>query len=963
MKNFLQIKLLFLFFLLSVENFIFAQTTAQDVLADLNNRIGQCIDVDGKNGSQCVDLIQYVTQTYYGKRSTGNANNMSNFPVGTQKINYYNGFIPQAGDIFIFLGTWGCVDGTCYGHTGVIESVSADGKTLYTLETNGGGGAASCLEGGAVLKKYSRNISNLAYVQRLPYSTISGTTINIMGNISAVTHPTSQGNNTLVQGQEKNISFTLKNITNYTITRNFKFFLSSNGTTGNEVWNQSITFAPGQSYTYSRNTDASLGSLVNSTPGTYQLYLKGGTMSLNDITMSTTNVACQTASCNPQTITIVGSQSCNPPTTTLSSPSSGTNYNVGQNINLQWSGNGNGCNIQDYQIELTAPNGSATSPTQTTNNFSFTAPSNGLGTWYWRVRTRNANGVWGAYTSSRSFTISQSTTNYTISVSANPSVGGGVTGGGSFSNGSGCSLVATPNTGYTFTNWTENGTVVSTNSTYTFTVSSNRSLVANFTQQGTWYTCPNYNFSPSINSNWNTSSSSLQTSSNKIYRFLAVPGRTYTFKTGCGDGATATFNTVLNLLDNNCNTIASDDNSCESQRSTIQWTCNYTSTNWVYLMVRGFSTSNSGDYTLAYREITPTSTYNVSTSSLPIAGGNTSGSGNYNQGQSCTVTATSNSGYAFSHWSENGTSVSSNASYTFNVTANRSLVANFTQNPTGSGCTGGTQYPGNTLIPSSTWKTQSGMYTGDYSLYRVYPGVTYEWSMCSADGAVANFDSQLTLIRYSDNQIIKFNNDYCGDDAKIIWTSDFYGDVKVLLNTYNCQSGNDWGTIAYRISNPSDYSSVVVSSSPYYMGNVAGEGSFVNGQTVTVTATPNNGYQFASWKENGNVVSTSSTYQFTVNGNRNLVANFTTALGTNETDKEKSEISPNPFNDFLQVSSNTADIIRIQLFDSSGKLVLTKDLSKKVKEIKLNTSKVIKGIYILKINKENKIESIKVIKK
>ena len=444
---------------------------------------------------------------------------------------------------------------------------------------------------------------------------------------------------------------------------------------------------------------------------------------------------------------------------------------------------------------------------------------------------------------------------------------------------------------------------------------------------------------------------------------MAVPGRTYTFKTGCGDGATATFNTVLNLLDNNCNTIASDDNSCESQRSSIQWTCNYTSTNWVYLMVRGFSTSNSGDYTLAYREITPTSTYNVSTSSLPIAGGNTSGSGNYNQGQSCTLTATSNSGYTFSHWSENGTSVSSNASYTFNVAANRTLVANFTQNPTGSGCTGGTQYPGNTLIPSSTWKTQSGMYTGDYSLYRVYPGVTYEWSMCSADGAAANFDSQLTLIRYSDNQIIKFNNDYCGDDAKIIWTSDFYGDVKVLLNTYNCQSGNDWGTIAYRISNPSDYSSIVVSSSPYYMGNVAGEGSFVNGQTVTLTATPNNGYQFASWKENGNVVSTSSTYQFTVNGNRNLVANFTTALGTNETYKEKSEISPNPFNDFLQVSSNTADIIEIQLFDSSGKLVLTKDLSKKVKEIKLNTSKVIKGIYILKINKENKIESIKVIKK
>ena len=182
-----------------------------------------------------------------------------------------------------------------------------------------------------------------------------------------------------------------------------------------------------------------------------------------------------------RSFTVGSSSGCNPPTTTLTSPSSGTNYNLGQNINLQWTGNGNGCTIQDYLIELTAPNGSATSPTQTTNNFSFTAPSNGLGTWYWRVRTRNANGVWGAYTSSRSFTISQSTTNYTISVSVNPSVGGSVTGGGSFSNGSGCSVVATPNTGYNFTNWTENGVVVSTNPNYVFTISGNRNLVANFT--------------------------------------------------------------------------------------------------------------------------------------------------------------------------------------------------------------------------------------------------------------------------------------------------------------------------------------------------------------------------------------------------------------------------------------------------------------------------------------------------
>ena len=945
MKNILHIKLLFLLFLLSVNVNLIAQiddypwpnSTFNTSNAHYGMYYRNCTDwvawkLNQNQDNNPTNSPHSFWNNMYSSNSTGSCNptgaaqrlsNACRWGIILQNNGYYVSSTPTAGAI----AHWNNTEIGGVGHVAYVETVQSNGIPIlshYNWVPDSGDYAITS----------NRNAPR--YIRYNIFELIGSPIIQ-----------------TIYQGGSFNMSASIKNNHSVNVSTNIRasLYSMSNQFLG-VLEEKQESFSAGQTKTISFYK-----SNIISAPGDYKIFIE---TRVNDGTPFTLVHKFQQSS----TISVaILNQSCNPPTTTLSSPSSGTNYNVGQNINLQWTGNGNGCAIQDYQIELTAPNGNIGGQTQTTHNFSFTATTNGLGTWQWRARTRNTDGVWGTYTSPRSFTISQASTNYTISVSANPSVGGGVTGGGSFSNGSGCSLVATPNTGYTFTNWTENGTVVSTNSTYTFTVSSNRSLVANFTQQGTWYTCPNYNFSPSINSNWNTSSSSLQTSSNKIYRFLAVPGRTYTFKTGCGDGATATFNTVLNLLDNNCNTIASDDNSCESQRSSIQWTCNYTSTNWVYLMVRGFSTSNSGDYTLAYREITPTSTYNVSTSSLPIAGGNTSGSGNYNQGQSCTLTATSNSGYTFSHWSENGTSVSSNASYTFNVAANRTLVANFTQNPTGSGCTGGTQYPGNTLIPSSTWKTQSGMYTGDYSLYRVYPGVTYEWSMCSADGAAANFDSQLTLIRYSDNQIIKFNNDYCGDDAKIIWTSDFYGDVKVLLNTYNCQSGNDWGTIAYRISNPSDYSSIVVSSSPYYMGNVAGEGSFVNGQTVTLTATPNNGYQFASWKENGNVVSTSSTYQFTVNGNRNLVANFTTALGTNETYKEKSEISPNPFNDFLQVSSNTADIIEIQLFDSSGKLVLTKDLSKKVKEIKLNTSKVIKGIYILKINKENKIESIKVIKK
>ena len=70
--------------------------------------------------------------------------------------------------------------------------------------------------------------------------------------------------------------------------------------------------------------------------------------------------------------------------------------------------------------------------------------------------------------------------NYTISVSANPSNGGTVTGGGSFEYGQPCTLTATPNPSFTFVKWTKGDTTVSTSPTYTFTVNESAEYVAEF---------------------------------------------------------------------------------------------------------------------------------------------------------------------------------------------------------------------------------------------------------------------------------------------------------------------------------------------------------------------------------------------------------------------------------------------------------------------------------------------------
>ncbi|MDP1858928.1 MAG: InlB B-repeat-containing protein [Gemmatimonadaceae bacterium] len=71
-------------------------------------------------------------------------------------------------------------------------------------------------------------------------------------------------------------------------------------------------------------------------------------------------------------------------------------------------------------------------------------------------------------------------------------------------------------------------------------------------------------------------------------------------------------------------------------------------------------------------------THQITTSSSPGNGGSTSGGGTYNAGANVTVTANPASGWQFVNWTENGSQVSANASYSFSASANRTLVANFT---------------------------------------------------------------------------------------------------------------------------------------------------------------------------------------------------------------------------------------------------------------------------------------------
>ena len=105
----------------------------------------------------------------------------------------------------------------------------------------------------------------------------------------------------------------------------------------------------------------------------------------------------------------------------------------------------------------------------------------------YHVRSYALNGTSYVYGDDKSFTTlapgGGGGQTYTITVAANPSTGGVVSGGGTYQQGQTCTVNAVANAGFEFVNWTENGMLCSTEVSYTFIVNDERHLVANFTEQ------------------------------------------------------------------------------------------------------------------------------------------------------------------------------------------------------------------------------------------------------------------------------------------------------------------------------------------------------------------------------------------------------------------------------------------------------------------------------------------------
>jgi len=74
--------------------------------------------------------------------------------------------------------------------------------------------------------------------------------------------------------------------------------------------------------------------------------------------------------------------------------------------------------------------------------------------------------------------------------------------------------------------------------------------------------------------------------------------------------------------------------------------------------------------------------------------------------------------------------------------------------------------------------------------------------------------------------------------------------------------------------------SIAASANDVTMGSVSGTGTMALNSPVSLVATPNTGYRFVNWTENGVEVSQSASYSFTAISDRTLIANFVSTTVT-----------------------------------------------------------------------------------
>jgi hypothetical protein len=529
---------------------------------------------------------------------------------------------------------------------------------------------------------------------------------------------------------------------------------------------------------------------------------------------------------------------------------------------------------------------------------------------------------------------------YTLTTAVSPSGGGTVTASASMTYNSAKQLSATAASGYTFSSWSKTaGTLSSTTSNpTTFTIGAgNATVTANFTAN-----------TYALTVNKGTGISAVTGAGNKAYKSVnaitATASTGYTFKNWTSNnggtfananaastsftmpvGATtitanATINTYTLTVAKGTGISAvtggGNVNYNSSNAITATVSTGYTFSKWTSNNGGTFNNANaaSTSFTMPAGAATVTAsatinTYTLTTTVSPSGGGTVTSGGSLTYNSAKQLTATANSGYTFSSWSNNAGTLSSTSSNptTFTIGAgNATVTANFTANTyaltvakgTGiSAVTGG----GNVAYTSSNAITATAATGYTFKNWTSNNGGTF----ANANAASTSFMMPVGATTVTANATI---NTYTLTVAKGTGIDSVTGGGDVDYNSsnaitatvstgysFNKWTSNNGGTFAdanaasTSFTMPAGAATVTASAtintytlttdvSPSGGGTVTAGESLTYNSTKELTATANTGYTFSSWSKSAGSLSTtsSSPTTFTMGaGNATVTANFT----------------------------------------------------------------------------------------
>ena len=579
----------------------------------------------------------------------------------------------------------------------------------------------------------------------------------------------------------------------------------------------------------------------------------------------------------------------------------------------------------------------------------------------------------------RSLTANFSLKNYSITATALPIIGGTTSGAGIFTHGTEANLIATPASGYFFSNWTEGDSVVSIDSNYLFLANSDRNLVANFSEVQFLVTTKvnpalsgittgdsnytNLSFAtvaayPNIGwefNNWSENDNIL--AADTAYSFIVLQNRELTanFRKKIYSLNADPFPTEGGIVDGT-GFFPHDSLITISADASIGWHfINWTENDSIISIdsIFSFNLLKERDLVANFEK----NIYQVSTLVYPEMAGNTIGDSLYTFGDSVNLVAVpnTNSGWEFVNWTKGEIEISQDSVLTFLSNDNVNLIANFklkdysvnlSSFPANAGKVEGvgvyTHGESVTIsaVPEAGWLFANWM-DGENNISSD-PELTF--SINETKNLTANFAHELYSLNSTPDPaeagyVTGSGTFYYNQTTTLIpvanpgwefvnWTeNDAVISTDSLLNlsiTKNTLLKANFKQIDYSIS---------CLANPVEGGITLGCGISRYNKEIELTATPNDGWEFVNWTENGEIISILQDYKFNVIEHRNIVANFQLATSLKSLENENivpeeyylSNAYPNPFNPTTNINFGLpeASSVKITVSDINGQIVRT----------------------------------------